>query len=100
MRFNAPILSLDIFGIDRSKNVIAYKNVDNYINLNFKFDNIMKKQTKKYTFEKDINKIDFDTEIMVFRIDMKNTSITDLFLTLSDLTFDLRVSYYLSIHRH
>lgn len=92
MRFNAPIVSLDIFGIPQSKNVIAYKNFDNFINLNFKFNNTEKRQTKNYTVEVVHNEIDF--EITVFRIDMKNTSITDLFLTISDLTKDLRVSYY------
>jgi len=91
-----PIVSLDLLNFDKSnlKNLITYKYFDNYIDLNFERNETKKKQKRNYTVRvlaQNSNSIHFDKSILVFRIDMKN--ISELFVTLSDSTHDLRVSY-------
>lgn len=91
-----PIVSLDLLNFDQSnsKNVITYKRFDNYINLNFKKNETTERQKQNYSLPvltQNSNSIKSDRNILVFRIDMKN--IKELFVTLSDSTHDLRVSY-------
>lgn len=91
-----PIVSLDLLNFDRSnsKNIITYKRFDNYINLNFKNNDTTERQKQNYSLPvltQNSNSIKSDRNILVFRIDMKN--IKELFVTLSDSTHDLRVSY-------
>jgi len=91
-----PIVSLDLlnFDLSNSKNVISYKRFDNYINLNFKNNDTTERQKQNYSLPvltQNSNSIKSDRNILVFRIDMKN--IKELFVTLSDSTHDLRVSY-------
>jgi len=91
-----PIVSLDLLHFDqsKSKNIITYKSFDNYINLNFKKNDTTERQKKNYSVQvltQNSNSIKSDKNILVYRIDMKN--IRELFVTLSDSTHDLRVSY-------
>lgn len=91
-----PIVSLDLLNLDKSnlKNVITHKRFDNYINLNFKKNDTTERQKQNYSLPvltQNSNSIKSDRNILVFRIDMKN--IKELFVTLSDSTHDLRVSY-------
>lgn len=91
-----PIVSLDLLNFDRSnsKNVITYKRFDNYINLNFKNNDTTERQKQNYSLPvltQNSNNIKSDRNILVFRIDMEN--IKELFVTLSDSTHDLHVSY-------
>lgn len=90
-----PIASLDLLNFDKSnsKNVMTYKRFDNYIDLNFREGETKKKQKRNYSVQvlaQNSNSIKFEKNIMVFRIDMKN--ISELFVTFSDSTYDLRVS--------
>lgn len=91
-----PIVSLDFLNVDRSnsKKVVTYKRFDNYINLNFKNNDTTERQKQNYSLPvltQNSNSIKSDRNVLVFRIDMKN--IKELFVTLSDSTHDLRVSY-------
>jgi len=98
-----PIVSLELLKFDKSNSkndVIAYKRFENYINLNFGRNETKKKQKRNYAVRilaQNSNSIKFDKSILVFRIDMKN--ISELFVTLSDSTYDLRVSY-LNVEKH
>jgi len=90
-----PIASLDLLNVDKSnsKNVMTYKRFDNYIDINFRKVETIKEQKQNYSvqvLEQNSNSIKFDKNILVFRIDMKN--ISELFVTFSDSTYDLRVS--------
>lgn len=90
-----PIVSLDLLNFDESnsKNLMAYKRFDNYIDLTFEKTETKKKQKRNYSVKvlaKNSNSIKFDKNILVFRIDM--TNISDIFVTFSDSTYDLRVS--------
>lgn len=91
-----PIVSLDLLHFDKSnsKNITTYNSFNNYIDLNFGKNETKKKQTRNYSVQilaQNSNSIKFDKNILVFRVDMKN--ISELFVTLSDPTYDLRVSY-------
>jgi len=91
-----PIVSLDLLNFDKSnsKKIITYKHFNNYIDLNFGRNENKKNQKRNYAVRvlaQNSNSIKFDKSILVFRIDMKN--ICELFVTLSDSTYDLRVSY-------
>jgi len=90
-----PIMSLDFLNFDKSnsKNLMKYKRFDNYIDLTFGKNETKKKQKRNYSVQilaQNSNSIRFDKNILVFRIDMKN--ISELFVTFSDSTYDLRVS--------
>lgn len=93
---NYPILSLNILKFDpsNSRNLITGGPFDNYIDMNFKIEKTIKKQYKIQTInlpEKKCTKLEFDISILVYRIDMNN--IGNLYVTLSNFTHDLRVSY-------
>lgn len=95
-KVNLPIISLDIVSVDKSHihNWITHLKFDNYIDLKFKINDTLEEKYKINTIRvptKEISsKSEFDQSIIVYRIDMK--TIGHLFVTLTNLTYDLRVS--------
>lgn len=95
MKVNFPIISLDIVSVDKSHihNWITYTQFNNYINLKFKINDTIEEKYKMNTIRvpaKERSKHEFDQSIIVYKIDMK--TIGHLFVTLANLTYDLRVS--------
>lgn len=93
---NFPILSLHILSFDplNSRNLITSGSFENHIDIHFKIEKPIEKQYKMQTVHfprKKCTNLEFDISILVYRIDMNN--IGNLYVTLSDLTHDLRVSY-------
>lgn len=98
-----PIISLDIVNVDESqtKNLITHSQFDNYIDLKFKITKKSKEEYKIHTIHvppKNSSILDFDNSIIVFRINMINMG--NLFVTLGDSTYDIRVSYLYKIQIH
>lgn len=90
-----PIVSLDILNVGNlhQKNMIAFKQFKNYINLNIKTNETIKRPHTNYSipiYNGNINNsLEIDKTISVHKIDMQN--IGELYVTLSDSTHDLRV---------
>lgn len=87
---------LDVTNFDRSNpiDLRKHKEFENYFDLHFKTTENIHKPLKSYTIQvpaPSSNNLEFDKIIMVCRIDMSN--IAELFLTISDSSHDLRVSY-------
>lgn len=94
-KVNFPIISLDIVCVDELHihNSITNLQFDNYIDLKFKITDTIEEKYEINTIcvpEKEGSKSEFDQSIVVYKIDMK--TIGHLFVTLTDLTYDLRVS--------
>lgn len=92
-----PIVSINILSVDysNSKNIIAFKQFENNIDLNLKTNDTIKRPYRNYTIPMHtgkMNNIELDKIILVYKIDMQN--IGELFVTLSDSTHDLRASYF------
>lgn len=96
MKINLPIISLDIVSVDELhiNNLITSTKFDNYIDFKMKITDAMEEQCNMYTIHvpsKNSSKYEFERSIIVHRIDMK--IIGNVFVTLDNLTYDLRVSY-------
>lgn len=91
-----PIVLLDVTQFDHSNlnNLHKHREFENYFDLHFKTKENIHRPLKSFTIQvpaPNTNNLEFDKIIMVCRIDMSN--IAELFLTISDLSHDLRVSY-------
>lgn len=89
-------MSLDVSNFNQfnPSNLHKHKEFENYFDLHFKTKTTKQRPRKSYTIKvpaSNTNNLDFDKMIMVYRVDMSN--IAELFLTISDLSHNLRVSY-------
>lgn len=91
-----PILSLHVshFNDTDMKQLQSHKTFKNSFDLHFKSNETTKRQPKYYTVlvpAANSNDLELDKTIFVSRIDMEN--IQELFVTISDVTHNLNVSY-------
>lgn len=81
---------------DRSNqsDLLTHKKFENYIDLHLRINDTINRQKNNYTIQMSTQNslgLKFDKTILVYRIDMKD--VEELFVTISDLTHDFRVSY-------
>lgn len=92
-----PVVSFGLLSLNKTtRHFNRHKHFKNYIDLNFEYNNdIIRRQNKMYTILVPPFKYRHNFKsnyLMVFRIDMKNNG--NLCVTLSNLTHNLRVSFY------